>query len=176
MWLVRNTLRGILTLRGLGVSLPPSGELDLDRILGRETAEASNQVAVALEEGYLQTVAKRDGAGGDAPDADAIGSALEARLESFKRSLREELSTLRTQLSGDVRDMLSGLKVAKLKLTEEKQRLLVDDSLSGAEIRARLAFLEEQERELTRSFDTIGRKAAKSSANVEAKADLLSSM
>jgi hypothetical protein len=168
MWIVRNLLRGTLTLRGLGISIPAKGELDLDLALGRERAERSNQVLVAFEEGYLQTV--RKDAGGPEPSEQ-----LEARLEAFKEQLSRELGGLRASLAGDVRDMLAGLKVAKLKLNEEKERVLVDTTLSDAEVRARLAFLDEQERELEKNFSEIGRKRSGSpvAGNVVANADLL---
>ncbi|MHC4829804.1 MAG: hypothetical protein ACYTFT_05535, partial [Planctomycetota bacterium] len=58
MWIVQNTLRGTLTLRGLGVSIAPRGEIDLDETLGRRRAERSNQVIVAFEEGYMETIRK----------------------------------------------------------------------------------------------------------------------
>lgn len=177
MWIVRNTLRGTLTFRGLGLSIAPGGEVDIDA-LGRERAEASNQIQVAFEEGYLQTVSKDSPTGRQhsGPSVAEIESALDDRLASFKASLKDELQELRTQLSGDVGGLLENLKVAKLKLNEEKRRVLVDSSLSAAEVRARLAFLEEQERDLTKNFTSIGRKADIASDGVEARADLLSSM
>ncbi len=167
MWIVRNLLRGTLTLRGLGISIPAKGEIDLDAALGRERAERSNQVLVAFEEGYLQTVRK------DEPGAAA--EEIEARLAGFKEALARDLAALRTSLAGDVRDLLAGLKVARLKLTEEKERILVDTTLSDAEVRARLAFLEEQERELEKNFSEIGRKKSASpvAGGVVANADLL---
>ena len=57
MWIVKNSLRATLAFRGLGVSIPAGAEFDLDAI-GRDTAEQSPQVVVALEEGYLQNVFK----------------------------------------------------------------------------------------------------------------------
>lgn len=176
MWIVRNLLRGTLTFRGLDISIPPKGEIDLDAVLGRARAEASNQVAVAFEEGYLQTVRQDDGSGGAGGGASA--AELEARLAVFKDALSQELAGLRSSLAGDVRDMLAGLKVAKMKLHEEKERILIDTTLSDAEIKARLAFLDEQERELERNFQEIGKKKSGSSVagGVVANADLLSSI
>jgi hypothetical protein len=174
MWKVRNLLRGTLTFRGLGISIPPKGEVDLDALLGRERAERSNQVLVAFEEGYLQTVLKPSGDGAPAMD----GGALEARLAAFKESLSEELGVLRTSLAGDVRDMLANLKVARAKLHEEKERILVDATLSDAEVRARLAYLDEKEQELEKNFSELGRKKSGSpvGGSVVANADLLSSI
>ncbi|MHC4389733.1 MAG: hypothetical protein ACYS22_00275 [Planctomycetota bacterium] len=172
---MQNTLRGTLTLRGLGVSIAPRGEIDLDETLGRRRAERSNQVIVAFEEGYMETIRKSRPTG-EAPIDDArFEKALDERLEKFKLSLREELGELRGALGGDVKKMLEGLRVAKLKLNDEKRRVLVDTALSAAEIRARLAYLEEQERELTKNFQSIGRKA-EGSGEVEKNADLLSSI
>src|SRR5260221_2502481 len=101
----------------MGVAIPPKAELDLDLTLGREKAERSNQILVAFEEGYLQTVHRESGA----PAITDRG--LEERLASFKTSLSQELGSLRTSLAGDVREMLAGLKVAKMKLNEEKERV-----------------------------------------------------
>lgn len=172
MWIVRNLLRGTLTFRGMGVSIPPKAELDLDQTLGREKAERSNQILVAFEEGYLQTVHRESGAPA------VTDRALEERLASFKTSLSQELGSLRTSLAGDVRDMLAGLKVAKMKLNEEKERVLVDTTLSDSEVKARLAFLDEKEHELEKNFSEIGRKksGAPQGGNVVANADLLSSI
>ncbi len=174
MWIVRNLLRGTLTFRGLGVSIAAKAEFDLDT-LGRERAEQSNQVQVAFEEGYLVTVRKHDGVSvGDHDGASA--AVIDERLAGFKESMKAELNALRTSVVGDVREVLGGLKVAKLKLNDEKRRVLIDDSLSQAEVRARLAYLEEQERDLTSHFSSIGRKEDVAAAGVVAKADLLSSI
>jgi len=201
MWIVKNLLRGTLTFRGLAISIPPKGDYDLD-LLGRKRAEESNQVLVAFEEGYLQTVFK-DQSG--LPGAQGISSLTDEqlvdRLESFKRSV---LAEIRAAIPGqpaaapgpaaataagvdelkaaiaDVKDALKNLKVVKLKLREEKERVVLDATLSEAEIRARLAFLEEKERELEKNFAEIGRKSGRKDvaqgASVVEKADLLSSI
>ena len=180
-WIVRNLLRGTLTFRGLNLSIPPKGQLDLDVLLGRVRAETSNQVLVAFEEGYLQTVRKDDGVqlgelGG--VTAGKVEAALAGQLDAFKTSLREDMGALRVSLAGDVRDMLENLKVQRSRLREEKERILVDETLSDAEIRARLACLDEQERELEKNFSEIGRKrsVAAASGSVAQNADLLSSI
>src|SRR5437868_2438099 len=158
-WIVRNLLRGTLTFRGLNVSIPPKAQLDLDELLGRERAETSNQVLVAFEEGYLQTV-RKDEPGSAARDVAELGGvtaanveqALAGQLSAFKSSMREDMGALRASLAGDVRGMLDNLKVARSRLREEKERLLVDATLSDSEIKARLACLDEQERELEKNF------------------------
>jgi hypothetical protein len=204
MWIVKNLLRGTLTFRGLGISISPKADYDLDQ-LGRQRAETSNQVLVAFEEGYLQTVFK-DQAG--LPGVTAGGltdQQLLDRLDSFKQAvlselrqalpaqvaaaarpgpndgldMKHELSELRQVIAADMKGMLQNLKVAKLKLKEEKERVLVDESLSEAEIRARLAFLDEKERELEKNFSEIGRKTRPSETatkSVVEKADLLSNI
>ncbi|GIW70628.1 MAG: hypothetical protein KatS3mg102_0170 [Planctomycetota bacterium] len=181
MWIARNTTRGRLRFPGLALTIAPGAEVDLDCALGRSRAEQSNQILVAFEEGYLETVRKdpappaavRGGtgaAGGGLDDA-----RLAARLEAFKDSLRGELQQLRAALAGDVRTILGGLRVARDRLDEQRRRVLADQSLSEAEIRARLAFLEEQEMELVRNFDALGRAhAPEAGGEVAAKADLLS--
>ncbi len=178
-WIVRNLLRGTLTFRGLGVSIPPKAQIDLDEVLGRARAEGSNQVIVAFEEGYLQTVRKDEAAGVVGITSAEVERALAGRFDAFRTSLHEEMGSLRTSLAGDVKVMLDNLKVARAKLREEKDRVLFDTSLSDAEIRARLACLDEQERELEKNFSEIGRKRSNSAAatgSVAEKADLLSSI
>lgn len=202
-WIVRNLLRGTLTFRGLDISIPPKGQLDLDERLGRDRAETSNQVLVAFEEGYLQTVFKdQSGLPGTQGATGITDEQLVASLESFKRSV---LAEIRAAIPGqpalpapgpaaataagvdelkaaiaDVKDALGHLRVVKLKLREEKERVVLDTSLSEVEIRARLAFLEEKERELEKNFAEIGRKSGRKDvpqgASVVEKADLLSSI
>ena len=177
MWIVRNLLRGTLTFRGMNLSVAPKGEVDLDALLGRERAETSNQVLVAFEEGYLQTVRKENAGGGEmGPGVGTV--ALETRLAAFKDSLSKELGQLRTSLAGDVREILSGLQVARAKLHEEKERVQQDSSLSDAEIRARLAFLDEKENELEKNFREIGKKKSgdTGSGNIAANAELLTKL
>jgi hypothetical protein len=184
-WIVRNLLRGTLTFRGLNLSIPPKGQLDLDELLGRDRAETSNQVLVAFEEGYLQTV-RKDDPGGPARDVAELGGvtaasveqAVAGQLSAFQTSMREDMGQLRASLAGDVRGMLENLKVARAKLRDEKERVLVDATLSDAEIKARLASLDAEERELEKNFSEIGRKRSVSSTSggVAEKADLLSSI
>jgi hypothetical protein len=97
-------------------------------------------------------------------------------MERFRASLQEELSALRASLAGDVRGMLDGLQLAKAKIREQKGRVLEDHSLSDAEIRARLATLDEEERALEKNFSELGRKRTKEGGGVAEKADLLASM
>jgi hypothetical protein len=182
-WIVKNLLRGTLTFKGAGISIAPKGEADLDELLGRARAETSNQVIVAFEEGYLQTVRKDDhAAAARDPAAEAAALRAEAhravddRMERFRASLQEELSALRASLAGDVRGMLDGLQLAKAKIREQKGRVLEDHSLSDAEIRARLATLDEEERALEKNFSELGRKRTKEGGGVAEKADLLASM
>jgi hypothetical protein len=179
-WIVRNLLRGTLTFRGLGLSIPPKAQLDLDEMLGRDRAERSNQVLVAFEEGYLQTVRKDDGSDRVAElGGVSVERALAERLDALKTGLREDMGALRASLAGDVRGMLDNLKVARSRLREEKERVLVDSTLSDSEIKARLACLDEQERELEKNFTELGKKrtnAAAASGSVAQNADLLSSI
>ena len=57
MWIVANQLKGVLKFPSLGIELPPEKDLDLDTI-GREKAEASGQLKLAIDSGYLKTVRK----------------------------------------------------------------------------------------------------------------------
>jgi hypothetical protein len=57
MWIVANQLKGVIRFPSLGVEIPPDGEFDLDGI-GREKAEASTQLKLALDNAYVKTVRK----------------------------------------------------------------------------------------------------------------------
>ncbi len=192
MWIVKNLLRGTLTFRGLGVSIPPSGEYDLDS-LGRPVAEGSNQLVVAFEEGYLQNIYKDQSAEprktATAPSG-ITASELDARLLEYKTEFfsefkallgnigaKDDLTHLKEGIVGDVKEMFDNLKVAKLRLDEEKRRIVGDASLSQAEIRARMAFLEQQERDLRANFSKLGHETSTQNGDdILGKADLLSNI
>ena len=200
MWIVKNLLRGTLTFKGMGISIPTKEEFDLDT-LGREKAERSNQILVAFEEGYLQNVFKDPfpdtgtGTGGKLDQAQ-----IEDQLQDFRQSLldelrstlpqldsnpgepvnlRGELAALRESIADDMRDLFKGLRTAKLKLQEQREQLLVDQSLSQEDVRARLAVLEEYERNLEKNFEKLGnqlRPAGGEGGDLVNKADLLSNI
>jgi hypothetical protein len=196
MWIVKNLLRGTLTFKGLGISIPTKEEFDLDT-LGREQAESSNQILVAFEEGYLQNVFK-DPFPGTGSTLDP--AQIEDQLQDFRQSLlaelrstlpqltanpgesvnlRGELAALRESIAGDMRDLFKGLRTAKMKLQEQRERLLVDQSLSQEDVRARLAVLEEYERNLEKNFERLGnqmRPAGGEGGDLVNKADLLSNI
>jgi hypothetical protein len=71
--------------------------------------------------------------------------------------------------------MLSSLQVARAKLHEEKERVQQDTSLSDAEIRARLTFLDEKESELEKNFREVGKKKSgdTGTGSIAANAELL---
>src|ERR1700722_13669060 len=100
MWIVKNSLRATISLRGLGVSIPAGSEFDLDTV-GRDTAELSPQVVVAIEEGYLKNVFKapREAAPATpaAPQAapDLSGLVTSKDFDAFKQQF---LTELRAQL------------------------------------------------------------------------------
>jgi hypothetical protein len=198
MWLVRNTLKGTLSFRGLDVSIPAGEQFDLD-VLGRDAAEASNQLLVALEEGYLSNVYK--GAAQAAPAGSGSGSGeiaaaglsaeqFEERMLEFKSAFIDEL---KTQLSGlpldaaqsgaqnqalsaDVRALVDEVKLMRQRFESERGRVAQDSSLSDGEIKARLAFLEEKERELLKNFETVGKRVEQDDGDVMDKADLLAGL
>ena len=216
MWIVKNSLRATVSLRGLGVSIPAGAEFDLDAV-GRDTAEQSPQVAVAIEEGYLKNVFKapREAAppssGGStttiAP-ADLSGLVTSKDFEAFKSQF---LTELRSQLpalqkldkldqlqtgahaaaaGADLKDQLEGFRksiaddvkaaadeikqVARDKILAEKRKILADQNLTEAEMKLRIAFLEEKERELETNFESVGHKVEGQDGDVMDKADLLS--
>ena len=201
MWIVKNTLKGTLSFRGLDVSIPAGRDFDLDT-LGRDSAEESNQVKVAFEEGYLQSVYKapRQQVDRDAPLAfsdhaeTAFGISAEQfddRLEGFKREFMAELKArvpvvseasqledVRAAISKDMQELVGELKLVRDRFDTVKGRVLEDESLSEAEVKARIAFLEEQERELLKNFESLGRRVEQEDADgdVMGKADLLANL
>lgn len=209
MWIVKNSLRATLSLKGLGVTISPGAEFDLDAV-GRDTAEHSPQVAVAFEEGYLKNVFKaaREAAVPGAPAAkapDLSGLVTSADFEKFKTQfldelraqlpalqkldkldslptgannvdLKTELASLRKGIADEMKTAADELKqIARDKIASEKRRILSDQSLSEADMKARLSFLDEQERTLVRNFETVGRKEEGDGGAV-ANADLLANL
>jgi len=213
MWIVKNSLRATLSLRGLGVSIPSGAEFDLDAV-GRDTAEHSPQVAVAIEEGYLANVFKapREAApaapapAASAPPPDLSGLVTSKDFEAFKHQFltelrgqlpalqkldkldqlqtgahqpgidfKGELEGFRKSISEDVKAAADEIKqVARDKILAEKRKILADQNLSEAEMKLRIAFLEEKERELETNFESVGHKVEGQDGDVMDKADLLS--
>jgi hypothetical protein len=91
MWIVANQLKGVLRFPGLSIELQPDQQVDLDT-LGRERAEASVQVKLALEQGYLRTVRKTL-----MLDESEVNRMIEDRIHSIKASLVSEISGLNRQ-------------------------------------------------------------------------------
>jgi hypothetical protein len=210
MWIVKNSLRATLSFRGLGVSIPSGAEFDLDAI-GRDTAEQSPQVVVALEEGYLTNVFKAAREAGHsttvigaAPLPDLSGLVTSKDFEAFKQqfltelrnqlpalqkldkldslgegqtgvNLKNELEGFRKSLADDVKAAADEIKqVARDKILQEKRKILSDQSLTEAEMKLRISFLEEKERELVTNFENVGHKVEGQDGDVMDKADLLS--
>lgn len=86
MWIVANQLKGVLKFPGLGIELAPEKNVDLDT-LGREKAEASGQLKLAFDQGYLKTVRKTVQL-----DENEVNRMIEERITSIKASLVSELS------------------------------------------------------------------------------------
>jgi hypothetical protein len=210
MWIVKNSLRATLSFRGLGVQIPAGAEFDLDAI-GRDTAEQSPQVVVALEEGYLQNVFKaareathNTTAINMVPGPDLSGLVTSKDFESFKQQfltelrnqlpalqkldkldtlgeartgvdIKSELEGFRKSLAEDVKQAADEIKqVARDKILQEKRKILSDQSLTEAEMKLRIAFLEEKEHELEKNFESVGRQVESTDGDVMDKADLLS--
>lgn len=195
MWLVKNRLKATLTLRGLGVSIRSGDQFDLDG-LGRDLAEGSNQVQVAFEEGYLENVFKapredstRTGAlpipgGGRAATAEE----LEEWKRQFMAELKQQLPTVagaagasqleqvRQAISSDVQALVNEFKLLRDRFETAKGAVRHDPRLSDVEMKARLAFLDEQEQALLKNFDTVGREQRVEDGDVMDKADLLSNL
>ena len=88
MWIVANQLKGVLKFPGLGIEVPPEKNIDLDT-LGREKAESSDQLKLAIDMGYLKTVRKTVQL-----DETEVNRMIEERIHSIKASLVTELSGL----------------------------------------------------------------------------------
>jgi hypothetical protein len=198
-WIVKNTLKATLSFRGLELSVGAGESHDLDVHPGRAQAESSDQVVVAFEEGYLQNVHK-----GAAPRpvpaaAPAPASAFAAGvsqeqfqdgIDAFKQEILNEirqhlpgqaggstqLEEVRAAISQDMQELVGELKLVRDRFATVKGRIQDDPSLSEAEVRARLAFLEEQERELIKNFESVGRQVEQEGGDVMDKADLLANL
>ena len=86
MWIVKNELKGVLKFPGLDLEISPGGETDLDA-LGREKAEASGQIRIAIENEYLRTVRKAV-----MMDESEMEKIIEERVASIKEKLLCELN------------------------------------------------------------------------------------
>ncbi len=200
MWIVKNRLKATLTLRGLGVSIPSGDEFDLD-VLGRDLAEGSNQVQVAFEEGYLENINKvtrpnldldRTGSmampGGLGLNRGATAEELDEWKRQFMAELKQQLPVVagaanasqleqvRQAISSDVQALVGEFKLLRDRFETAKGAVRHDPRLSDVEMKARLAFLDEQEEALLKNFDTVGREQRVEDGDVMDKADLLSNL
>lgn len=194
MWLVKNRLRATISFRGLEVSIPAGEQFDLDA-LGRNRAETSNQIQVAFEEGYLENVYKAPAPNPAGPPASALvtgqlagisSERFDASMNDFKEQLLRELrahlpgaaagAAESQNLSRDMQALVNELKLVRDRFETMKGQVKHDPTLSDGEIRARLAFLEEQEQELLKNFETVGRRVEQEDGDVLDKADLLANL
>jgi hypothetical protein len=88
MWIVANQLKGVLKFPSLGIEIAPEMQTDLDA-LGRDKAEASGQLKLAIDHGYLKTIRKTLHL-----DESEVNRMIEDRIHSIKASLVNELSGL----------------------------------------------------------------------------------
>jgi hypothetical protein len=88
MWIVANQLKGVVRFPGFGIEIPPDGEYDLDSV-GREKAEGSVQIKLALENAYLKTVRKTV----MIEEAD-LQKLIEERIAAIKQNLVSEIGAL----------------------------------------------------------------------------------
>jgi hypothetical protein len=190
------------------VQIPPGSEFDLDGIgRDRAETSNQVQVAFEegyLENIYKAPVRATDrqgtdrvGVRDDVGVSAAVAAAGAARgltgqeLDDFKREfmreLREQLPQLsssqqveqvRAAISTDVQALVGEMKLLRERFETAKGRVREDPKLSDADVKARLAYLEEQERELLKNFETVGRRMEqeKEDGDVMDKADLLSNL
>jgi hypothetical protein len=154
---------------------------------------------VAFEEGYLESVHKeartppvRDLELTGALSGAAARAATKDELEDWKRSFLSELKErlpvapsaanadqleqVRKAISTDVQALVGEFKLLRERFESAKGAVRHDPRLTDADIRARLTFLEEQERELLKNFETVGRQQRTEDGDVMDKADLLSNL
>jgi hypothetical protein len=204
MWIVRNTLKGALYVEDLDIQIPAKEEFDLD-VVGRETAERSNHLRVALAEGYLQTV-KRSGPGSEYR-AEVPEDDLRREIALLKQAILDELghhdaapeSTPSPSTGGDTMrrekklrrvinereeefrgDIYEDLYRFRDELMDELKGLIrkvspenADDSYTDAELKARIAMLEEKEREIQASRGAAGRREEIINSRSDEISDLL---
>lgn len=202
-WIVKNTLKATLRFAGLDLTIRAGDSHDLDTAPGRASAESNNQVIVAFEEGYLENVYKEPAPQPVTAAPSAVPAALvepgvskeefASGLESFKQSLLSELRThlesgeakqekgerldeVRAAISEDMQELVGELKLVRERFSAVKGRIKEDSNLSDAEVKARLAFLDEQERELIKNFQSVGRQVESEGGDVMDKADLLANL
>jgi len=200
MWIVRNTLKAVLRIEGTAVEIRPGEESDLDRH-GRSVMEGLAPLAVAFEEGYLENVFKDAESGGEsAPLGGDRATDLQKSLEAFKASIMEEIKRslpaeaqpvsqqqsmqkefgeVREELRSGVKDVLASLEKMKSQISVGAGSDRGTTRLSDAEVKARLAFLEETEQRLKSNFKSIGQEIGAEDdgpSNVMDNADLLSSI
>ncbi|MCE9580932.1 MAG: alpha-helical pore-forming toxin family protein, partial [Planctomycetes bacterium] len=109
MWIVKNVLRGSIQIEDLKVKIPAKDYFDLDKI-GRERAEGSRQLKLAMEEGYLQNVKKQDpGTNETVLVKEETRSEIKSRIEELRQvilkspdkdTVLKALQELRSVLAG----------------------------------------------------------------------------
>lgn len=129
--------------------------------------------------------------------------ALDQRLDAFKQSfftelkknlepkqtqvsetvlsalISEQIGSIRDELQAGVKGVMDSIEVVQSRLSAEKARIVENrGKLSDAEVRARLAFIEESERTLKKNFEKIGQEITSEGEDqsVMDNADLLSNI
>ena len=89
----------------------------------------------------------------------------------------EELRLAREAFNSDLKELVGEFKQLRGRFDSVKGQVKADPTLSQAEVKARIAFLEEQERNLLKNFETVGREqVSEGDGDVMDKADLLSGL
>ncbi|NUN47295.1 MAG: hypothetical protein HUU15_00520 [Candidatus Brocadiae bacterium] len=111
MWIVKNVLRGSIQIEDLKVKIPAKDYFDLDKI-GRERAEQSRQLKLAMEEGYLQNVKKSDPGTNEAVLVkEETRSEIKSKIEELRAAIVKspDKETVLKAI-GDLRGVLAGSK------------------------------------------------------------------
>lgn len=128
-----------------------------------QLAEFKKSILEELKQSLPQPVAK------EAPaETETMVSAL----------LGEKIGAVQEELRAGVKGVLESLEAMQSRLSVEKQRIVSNPNLSKAEIRARIAFIEETERNIQTNFEKVGHEieGAGGQSDVMNQADLLSDL
>lgn len=117
-WIVMNAGQGPLCINELGINLTGKQHFDLDMI-GRANAERSNEVKLALQKGWLQTVRKDAYAEGNNVSSQAIAALQEATVK-----IAENVATKQDQFEQKIQAELQAQKQKTDQMLSKQDQIL----------------------------------------------------
>lgn len=110
-----------------------------------------------------------------APAAAKVPAETETMVSAL---LGEKIGAVQEELRAGVKGVLESLEAMQSRLSVEKQKIVSNPNLSKAEIRARIAFIEETERNIQTNFEKVGHEieGTGGQGDVMNQADLLSDL